>query len=462
MAAAAVVEAAPFKIPDKVPPGNWLARQIRLLNEDSGIVFPKSAGSQRPYDKYGTVYKIDYRVPTDFDPSENEPELQPKPKIKQTVADALLTPRLNQMFVNWKVPDKYVPTDEPQKELEGQTGEFNDALVQQTEKWAIEDSQEPKKGSAPPRAPAKSYTPGGLRRQKTYAGKVSPPCSEKHRASMSGSANKQVVADKTRQSTSGSANRQEAPMLIRQMSLPVISSRSQQGSAQNVAHRTFPTVANEPRSMTQYPIQTGSAGNQSESGDVAGEELSREELEHSLQPHAIAKAEEWFKKASKSDRKIVEQLLRMTDKKGKKDNLNKSLLPDCKQTVAKWLDTANEKERQVALKFFNSLTGSRLMGMTAAEQRMRLQQVIDTLENGFGKEEMSQQALQRQSDRELLKRNKHLRLLTPNTRRNRWMYTTWHHLPSHKNKANAENFRSHFFRPLEPIPRHFVIHPDWG
>lgn len=59
-------------------------------------------------------------------------------------------------------------------------------------------------------------------------------------------------------------------------SVPVISSRSQQGSAQNVAHRTFPTVANEPRSMTQYPIQTGSAGNQSESGDVAGEELSRE------------------------------------------------------------------------------------------------------------------------------------------------------------------------------------------
>lgn len=76
--------------------------------------------------------------------------------------------------------------------------------------------------------------------------------------------------------------------------------------------------------------------------------LFSQELEHSLQPHAIAKAEEWFKKASKSDRKIVEQLLRMTDKKGKKDNnLNKSLLPDCKQTVAKWLDTANEKGNDV-------------------------------------------------------------------------------------------------------------------
>lgn len=76
MAAAAVIESVPFQIPDKQPPGNWLARQIRLLNEDSGNVFPKSAGSQRPYDKYGTVYKLDYGQPTDLDASQHEQELQ--------------------------------------------------------------------------------------------------------------------------------------------------------------------------------------------------------------------------------------------------------------------------------------------------------------------------------------------------------------------------------------------------
>lgn len=37
-------------------------------------------------------------------------------------------------------------------------------------------------------------------------------------------------------------------------------------------------------------------------------------------------------------------------------------------------------ERHVALRFFNSLAGSKLMGISVAEQKKRLQQVIKTLE----------------------------------------------------------------------------------
>ena len=37
-------------------------------------------------------------------------------------------------------------------------------------------------------------------------------------------------------------------------------------------------------------------------------------------------------------------------------------------------------ERQVALRFFSSLAGSKLMGISVAEQKKRLQQVLKTLE----------------------------------------------------------------------------------
>jgi hypothetical protein len=55
----------------------------------------------------------------------------------------------------------------------------------------------------------------------------------------------------------------------------------------------------------------------------------------------------------------------------------------------------------------------------------------------------------------------YIRLLSPATRSNRWMHTTWHHLPEYK-EHRVENWSSHYIRPHAAVPRHFSIHPDWG
>lgn len=55
----------------------------------------------------------------------------------------------------------------------------------------------------------------------------------------------------------------------------------------------------------------------------------------------------------------------------------------------------------------------------------------------------------------------YIRLLSPATRNNRWMHTTWHHLPEYK-EPMVENWSSHYIRPHATVPRHFSIHPDWG
>lgn len=47
--------------PPKVPPGNWIARQLKRINDEShGKVIPQTAASQRSANKYSSVYDVQY------------------------------------------------------------------------------------------------------------------------------------------------------------------------------------------------------------------------------------------------------------------------------------------------------------------------------------------------------------------------------------------------------------------
>ncbi|XP_045200081.1 uncharacterized protein LOC123554174 isoform X3 [Mercenaria mercenaria] len=195
-------------------------------------------------------------------------------------------------------------------------------------------------------------------------------------------------------------------------------------------------------------------------------------LNSALLPEAVPQAEEWMKHADKADKKVIERILKMASKKHELEkSLKKSLLPDAKDSVEKWMKDANaegqdkEKERQVALNFFNSLAGGQLMGMTVESQRKRLKEVLNTLEEtkpgvpSYGRlKKNTRRRKETISDGKL----RYVRLLTPDTRENRWMHTTWHHLPEYRDDNIVNNWSSHYIRPHEPTPRHFVIHPDWG
>lgn len=186
-----------------------------------------------------------------------------------------------------------------------------------------------------------------------------------------------------------------------------------------------------------------------------------------LKPEAVPQAEEWMKNADKADKKVIERIIKMASKKNELDHsLRKTLLPDAKDTVDKWLTDANEGERQVALGFFNSLAGSQLMGMTVDSQRKRLKEVLNTLEDGkpAGGVSKSFNTPRNRRRKETINDGnlKYVRLLTPHTRENRWMHSTWHHLPEYRDDDRVNNWSSHYIRPHAAVPRHFVIHPDWG
>lgn len=51
-----------YTIPDPLPPGNYVAKQLRCVYEDSTNIIPASAGSERSYDKYASVTMQDFNI----------------------------------------------------------------------------------------------------------------------------------------------------------------------------------------------------------------------------------------------------------------------------------------------------------------------------------------------------------------------------------------------------------------
>ncbi|XP_062571693.1 uncharacterized protein LOC134233710 isoform X4 [Saccostrea cucullata] len=365
----------------------------------------------------------------------------PFQKKRETVADIMLAPNNRQTFNNWQMPSRFTSMDDkvehydPPLHLKTEEPVVGGLETVEEEVQALTISPTPKAPSPIKRTLTSLQGPQKINRQNSLPELRLRSCSPRKDPS-GGVKSPTKLGDVTRSS-------------------PMMRSKTDM-------HHRVPMVA---RSMTNL------------GGASAQEEFTlREEFRHSLQPHVLDKAEQWMKLAPNADRKVIEKVLRMADKRQKLGGtLNKSLQPDAKEVVDKWLFGASEAERQVALRFFNSLAGEKLMGKGINDQKKRLEQVINALENEEGTiplllrgkgnglyTDTSRFNIKGRTLGQKQSRFNHLRLLSPGTRKERWMHTTWHHLPEYRNDDPVENWSSHYIRPHAVIPRHFVIHPDWG
>ncbi|XP_052790910.1 uncharacterized protein LOC128224867 isoform X3 [Mya arenaria] len=267
------------------------------------------------------------------------------------------------------------------------------------------------------------------------------------------------------------ANLQPDVPNIKLKSQPTLARVESRNGLQPSLPNTPRSAASKPCSPPVFPVRRANTI----IGDTRKKtpELNLNGMRYALKPEAVPQAEAWLSNASAADKQVIERVLKMAGKKQEVEtSMRRTLLPDAKHSVEKWMKDANEnggfsdRERHVALDFFNSLAGSQLMGMTVDAQRKRLKDVINTLEeakvdrmpyNGRVKQ-TNKRRKERISDGKL----QYIRLLTPDTRKNQWMHTTWHHLPEYKDDDPVANLSSHYTRPHAHIPRHFVIHPDWG
>ncbi|XP_022324628.2 uncharacterized protein LOC111125298 isoform X4 [Crassostrea virginica] len=366
--------------------------------------------------------------------------VRPFQKKRETVADIMLAPNNRQTFNNWQMPSRFASTDDkiehfdPPLHLKSdQPGRGLETVEEEVQ--ALNISPTPKAPSPIKRSLTSLQGPQKIGRENSLPELRLRSCSPRKEPA-NGMRSPTKMGDLTRSS----------PALLR--------------SKTDMHHR----VPNVNRSLTNL------------GGATSPEDLTlKEEFRHSLQPQCLDKAEQWMKLAPNADRKVIEKVLRMAEKKHKLEGtLNKSLQPDAKEAVDKWLLGANETERQVALRFFNSIAGEKLMGKGIQEQKKRLEQVINALEcedeafpkylrgKGNGPYADSSRLTLKGKAAQRNSRFNHLRLLSPSTRKDRWMHTTWHHLPEYRNDDPVENWSSHYIRPHAVIPRHFVIHPDWG
>lgn len=329
---------------------------------------------------------------------------------KETIEDIMLDPRKNQMFNRWKVPDRIV--DSPPAMRSGGLGDI-------LEVGAVRSPSA--KSSASQRIPVTSRAP----------------------------------------SVRSMASPKPASRMAREMSLPNIKLRPtlERNESRNGLQKNIPMLPKSPDMKPKMSALQRSKTMMAPSRKVS--DMQGASFDSALRPEAVPQAEAWMKHADKADRSVIERVLKMASSKNKLENsLRHTLLPDAKDSVDKWMKGANENERQVALDFFNSLAGGQLMGMTVEGKRKRLKEVISSLENGQVGNRFKGKGRRKEtiSDGNL----KYIRLLTPDTRENRWMFSTWHHLPEHNDDNIVGNWSSHYIRPHAGVPRHYTIHPDWG
>ncbi|XP_076436498.1 uncharacterized protein LOC143276008 [Babylonia areolata] len=353
----------------EAPKGNWVARNLRLMNNDSKELFPKTPaeGKERKYD---SLYTVDYH---EFPADVFREGLMPKGQqpVRETIRDVLFGNSPTSTFTNWRIPKRI-------------SGECEDARIGD------------------------------------HVGKVPP----------------EKVA---------------TPALLRQSTLPAIAA-SRSGPREFVPKPRVSASDSLRRAKTTLDLPASRAMSQQS---------------------AVA---QWQERFPEVDGRLLRKVLRLQgDPRQGPASLRQSLkgsqlLPDARRTVERWMESASEGERQVALKFFSSMAGGRLMGLQGDEQGARLKDVVEALQGVNNSRWVAEGGLSPrgrascsggQDGGSDSKRLRYLQLLDDDTRRQRWMHTTWHHLPNYRPINPVTNWSSHYVRPNQAQHRHFVIHPDW-
>ncbi|XP_011665816.1 uncharacterized protein LOC576253 isoform X2 [Strongylocentrotus purpuratus] len=141
------------------------------------------------------------------------------------------------------------------------------------------------------------------------------------------------------------------------------------------------------------------------------------------------------------------------------------------KVVNKWIESASDKERDLAFQFFGSLAGKKLMGGDQAAKEAktkqggacnvcdatRLKDVLGALKTTGGPIASSDPKDLRSGE----SNRRRLRLLSPFTRRHKEEMQSWHHLPASRHRGPVSNTIGLFTRPHKPTQRHFTIHPEW-
>lgn len=205
--------------------------------------------------------------------------------------------------------------------------------------------------------------------------------------------------------------------------------------------------------------------------------LRRSPLQRQLTPAAPTSLPAMGKSSQEpvSQDKNLPQELEKAKNMAIEKSIKKTIHPQSLEAVDKWLKTATDKERDLALKFFSTLSGVKADKMDSLGLKIN----HDHTEGNYdgGRIEEALEALAREgtiaSRGKLLYNPKRAPDITKQSYYQkarqrlpghvRQQFQTWHHLPVYKVPSDAAiNKSSMFTQPHRAYGRHFTIHPEWG
>ncbi|KAL8625831.1 hypothetical protein ACOMHN_012423 [Nucella lapillus] len=159
----------------------------------------------------------------------------------------------------------------------------------------------------------------------------------------------------------------ETPRILRQATLPALQTRAPgikpftprpRVVAGDAVHEVPQSTV--PMRRARTTLDTPSVRPQGPRPLVANLDLKATPMATKFKSRAV----QWEEKLPVVDPRLLHKVLHLHDAQqatGLQQKLRGTLLPDARRTVERWLESASESERVVALQFFRSLAGSRLM-----------------------------------------------------------------------------------------------------
>lgn len=178
------------------------------------------------------------------------------------------------------------------------------------------------------------------------------------------------------------------------------------------------------------------------------------------------------------DKSFLQDLEEAKKRSAVEKSIKKVIHPHSMEALDTWLKTATDKEREMALKFFSTLSGVKTDKLDIVGQKLNHDHSegnCELCDSGRIKEAL--QALAR--DDTVVSRGKLLYdpKRAPDIAKDsyyqkarqrlpghvRQQFQTWHHLPVYRVPSDAAiNKSSMFTQPHKAYGRHFTIHPEWG
>ncbi|EDO35841.1 predicted protein [Nematostella vectensis] len=180
---------------------------------------------------------------------------------------------------------------------------------------------------------------------------------------------------------------------------------------------------------------------------------------------------------SRQGKRVITKILNEKNKEPQGGLVQHTISPKSMEAVDKWLVTATDKEREIALKFFSTLAGTKSLYLQAPQTKYHTHtegdckycdgdRIEETLENLARRDQMVSRGKQLYNSKrgpDLAKHSQYQQALRKRLpTRLRQQHQTWHHLPIYHYTNGVPNKSSMFTQPHKPLGRHFSIHPEWG